>query len=384
MSLIKTTAQDKIGALRRRIRIVQGGTSSSKTFTIIPILIMYAIHNPNSEISIVSESIPHLRRGAIRDFLKIMGWLGNDLSQFNRSTLTYFFKNGSFIEFFSADQSDKLRGARRDVLFVNEANNIDWESYFQMAIRTRKFIYIDYNPTSEFWAHKELIWQDDTDFIILTYKDNEALEPAIVKEIEAAKEKGKTSSYWANWYKVYGLGEVGSLQGVVFQDWKQIDKLPKEAQYLCSGLDFGFTNSYTALIDLYKYDGSIIVDESLYRQGMTNNEIAAECKKDIKRVIYADSAEPKSIEEIRRYGVSIKSTKKGKDSINYGIDILHEQNLKVTSSSVNLIRELRGYVWDADKENVPIKENDHAIDAMRYAAIMKLGNKKNNHYVISG
>jgi len=149
--LRKTTAQYKISRLRKRVRVVQGGSSSSKTFTIIPLLIYYAYNNPNKEISIVSESIPHLRRGAMRDFVKIMGWIGIlNYSNWNKSTLTYYFDNGSFIEFFSADQPDKMRGARRDVLFVNEANNVEWESYHQLSIRTREFIYIDFNPTAEF------------------------------------------------------------------------------------------------------------------------------------------------------------------------------------------------------------------------------------------
>jgi len=165
----KTTAQAKIARLRKRVRIVQGGTSSSKTYSILPLLQTYAANVPRSEISIVSESIPHLRRGAMRDFIKILQETGEYVDAYwNRSTLTYTFANGSFIEFFSADQSDKLRGARRDVLFVNEANNVDWQAYHQMAIRTRKFIYIDYNPSAEFWAHTELQNSEDSDFLILT------------------------------------------------------------------------------------------------------------------------------------------------------------------------------------------------------------------------
>ena len=195
----RTTAQAKIAKLRKRVRIVQGGTSSSKTFSIIPLLITHAMQNPYTEISIVSESIPHLKRGAVKDFVNIMVMTGNFRdSQFNKSDLKYKFLNGSFIEFFSADQPDKLRGARRHVLFVNECNNIDFESYNQLAIRTRDFIYLDYNPTQEFWVHTELIKDSDSDFVILTYKDNEALDKAIVKEIEKAKEKAKTSAYWEN------------------------------------------------------------------------------------------------------------------------------------------------------------------------------------------
>ena len=201
--LQKTTAQTKIAKLRKRIRIVQGGTSSSKTFTILPLLIQYAIKVPNSEISVISESIPHLKRGALKDFLKIMQWTNNFYpANFNKSSLTYRFTNKSYIEFFSADQPDKLRGARRDVLFINECNNVNFESYQQLAIRTKKFIYLDYNPTHEFWVHKELLQDPESEFVILTYKDNEALDPAIVKEIEKARDKAATSNYWANWWKL--------------------------------------------------------------------------------------------------------------------------------------------------------------------------------------
>ena len=204
--LIETTAQKKISKLKKRLRIVQGGTSSSKTFTILPLLIQYAIQKPNSEISVVAESVPHLRRGAVKDFLKIMDWTGNfNHNNFNKSNLIYKFSNGSYIEFFSADMPDKLRGARRDVLFINECNNVSFESYQQLSIRTKNFIYLDYNPTNEFWVHTELKDEPDTDFLILTYKDNEALDKRIVKEIEKNRLKGLTSSYWANWWNVYGL-----------------------------------------------------------------------------------------------------------------------------------------------------------------------------------
>lgn len=173
--LTKTTAQKKIAQLRKRVRIIQGGTSSSKTFTILIFLIQYAIDNPNSEISVVSESIPHIKRGALKDFIKIMRWIGNfNENNFNQSNLTYRFTKGSYIEFFSADQPDKLRGARRDILFINECNNVNFESFQQLNIRTKKFIYLDFNPTSEFWVHKELKDEPDSDFLILTYKDNEA------------------------------------------------------------------------------------------------------------------------------------------------------------------------------------------------------------------
>jgi phage terminase large subunit len=379
MSFQTTTAQSKIARLRKRIRIVQGGTSSSKTFSIIPLLISYAIENPMSEISIVSESIPHLKRGAIKDFQKIM--ILCDLykdSQFNKSDLKYRFKNGSYIEFFSVDQPDKLRGARRDILFVNECNNIDFESYQQLSVRTKKFIYLDYNPTNEFWVHTELMNDKDTDFVVLTYKDNEALDKAIVKEIEKAKEKAKTSSYWENWWNVYGLGQLGSLEGVIFNNWQIIDNIPTEANLLGSGLDFGFSNDPTSQIFVYQWNDKIICDEGIYSTGLLNTDIIRLMKQDKRLPIWADSAEPKSIEEIRRAGFNIKSVEKGKDSIVYGISVLQDKEILVTKSSVNLIKELRSYSWDKDKAgkklNKPIDDFNHAIDALRYFAMMHFKN----------
>jgi len=277
--LTKTTAQKKIAQLRKRVRIIQGGTSSSKTFTILIFLIQYAIDNPNSEISVVSESIPHIKRGALKDFIKIMRWIGNfNESNFNQSNLTYRFTKGSYIEFFSADQPDKLRGARRDILFINECNNVNFESFQQLNIRTKKFIYLDFNPTSEFWVHKELKDEPDSDFLILTYKDNEALDNSIVQQIEKNRLKAETSAYWANWWRVYGLGEIGMLEGVIFSNWKQIDVLPKEAKLIGIGLDFGYTNDPTSAIEIYNYNGTRILNELVYQTGMLNSDITSKTR----------------------------------------------------------------------------------------------------------
>jgi phage terminase large subunit len=386
--LIKTTAQDKIATLNKRVRIVRGGTSASKTFSIIPFLIDFAYKNKGSEISIVSETIPHLRRGAIRDFLKIMDLVGMFQSEnWNKSSLTYTLNNGSFIEFFSADNPSKLRGARRDVLFINECNNVNFESYYQLAIRTRKFIYLDYNPVCEFWVDTELMNDKDSQLITLTYKDNEALDKSIVHEIEKAKERATTSSYWRNWYNVYGLGQIGSLQGVVFDNWKQVEAIPNEAQLLGYGMDFGFTNDPTTLIAVYRYDGKLYVDEVLYRTNMTNNEIGNFLKSNgIVRPneIIADSAEPKSIQELRLQGFNITPASKGPDSIKIGIDILKRNEFLVTQRSTNLIKELRAYVWDTDRDGKltgkPIDHSNHAIDALRYFALNKLNNRPTGKY----
>jgi phage terminase large subunit len=377
--LQKTTAQNKIAQLKKRVRIVRGGTSSSKTFSIIPMLITYAVQKDNTEISIVSESIPHLRRGAIRDFLKIMQMVGMyDPNKWNKSSLTYTFSNNSFIEFFSADQPDKLRGARRDVLFINECNNVDWESYYQLAIRTRKFIYLDYNPVTEFWVDTELVHDADSEMIVLTYKDNEALDLSIVAEIEKAKEKAETSEYWRNWWAVYGLGQIGNLEGVIFSNYQLIDTIPSDARLLGCGVDFGYSVDPTAIVEVYQYNDQRIIKEICYRTGMLNSDIAKVLPKGVP--IYADSAEPKSIEEIRRFGISIKGVTKGKDSINYGIQVMQGQNYMITKDSTNLIKELRGYCWDKGKDGktlpIPVGD-DHIIDAWRYFEMESLGLKKN-------
>jgi phage terminase large subunit len=372
----KTTAIRKILNLKKRVKIIQGGTSAGKTFGIIPVLIDKAAKVEGLEISIVAETIPHLRRGALRDFLKIMKFTGRYFEErFNRSLLRYEFANGSVIEFFSADDSSKLRGARRDILYINECNNITFDAYNELAIRTRKEVYLDFNPANEFWVHTELKDESDSDFLILTYKDNEALDQSIIDQIEKNREKAKTSTYWANWWKVYGEGQLGMLEGVVFSNWKQTNTIPKEAKLIGIGLDFGYTNDPTAIIEIYNYNGQRIVNELAYQTGLLNSDIAKLLPKHV--VVYADSSEPKSIDEIKRHGITIKGVTKGKDSINYGIDVIQRQEYLVTSNSQNLIKELRSYIWDTDKQgkrlNKPIDFNNHAIDAFRYHEMETLG-----------
>ena len=378
--LQRTTAINKILALKKRIKIIQGGTSAGKTFGILPILIDKATKQSGLEISIIAESIPHLRRGALRDFLKIMKWTNRYFDErFNKSHLKYQFANGSFIEFFSADDSSKLRGARRDILYINECNNVNFEAYNELSIRTKREVYLDFNPANEFWVHTELKDESDADFIILTYKDNEGLDDGIVQQIEKNRLKAATSSYWANWWKVYGLGELGQLQGAVFTNYKIIDKIPGDARLLGIGLDFGYTNDPSAIIEVYKHNETRILNEVKYQTGMLNSDIAKVLPKSIP--VYADSAEPKSIADIQRYGITIKGVTKGRDSVNYGIDVMQAQSYLVTSSSTNLIKELRSYCWDVDKAgkrlNKPIDNFNHALDAVRYHEMETLGMNKN-------
>lgn len=367
---VYTTSLRKIRALKKRIHVIQGGTSAGKTFAVLPILIDKAIRIPNREISVVSESIPHLKRGAIRDFKKIMRFTQRwDASCWHDTDKRYTWKNGSYIEFFSPES---ILGARRTDLFVNEANNILFQDYHQLAIRTSDEIWIDYNPSSEFWAHTELIPDPDADFVILNYKDNEALSASIVKEIEKAKDK-TDDPYWANWWRVYGLGEVGTLEGVIFGAFTNIDSFPADCEWVGYGLDFGYSNDPTSLIKVGMKKGEIYLDQKIYKTGLTNSDLISEMR-NIKignYEIVADSADPKSIEELRRAGFNIRGALKGADSIINGIDMMKRYKFNIVSSSLELIKEWRSYSWKRNAatnkfENVPVDTNNHAIDAVRY------------------
>ena len=380
-----TTAIKKLRKLKNRVKVVRGGTSAGKTFGIIPILINRCIKEEGLEISIVAESVPHLRRGAFKDFMKIMMDTNRYKSaNLNKSTLKYTFSNGSYIEFFSADQPDRLRGARRTDLYVNECNNIPFDSYYQLAIRTSGSIWLDYNPSSRFWVDREIIGQPDVDFITLTYKDNEALDQGTIDMIESARDK--TSEYWQNWWKVYGLGQIGSLEGVCVPDWKPID-LPPEARLLCYGMDFGYSNDPTSLVAIYKYNNAYIFDEVIYKKGLLNSDISDLLKTyEVKEIIYADSAEPKSIAELNHYGHNVLPCTKGKDSIVYGLNLMNQNEIYVTNRSKNLINELQNYIWIKDREgnkvNKPIDAFNHAIDAARYGLTSQLENPHRGEYHI--
>lgn len=380
----RTTAQAKIAKLRKRYRVVQGGTSASKTYSILPFLITYCCQVPNLEVSVVSESMPHLKRGCIRDFKKIMNDIGlwNE-SQFNKSDSTYQFKNGSHIEFFSADHPDKLRGARRDILFVNEANNIKWEAFHQLAMRTKRFIYIDFNPSHEFWAHTELQDDPNTDWLTLTYKDNEKTPRHLIDDFKKAEEKAaQGSEYWRNWVNVYIYGRLGTQRDIVFkegEDWEQVATLPATAELKGYGLDFGYTNDPSACIAVFFINGAYYVDEVFYSTGMSNDQIAEKLiANGLDRVAgYADSAEPKSIDQIASAGCFIRPVQKGADSINYGIDLVRQHaKIYVTQRSLNLIKELRAYRFATDKKTGKIlnkpepNQKDHACDALRYWFMM--------------
>lgn len=361
-----TTATEKLLKLRKRIRGVSGGTSASKTISILLWLIDYAQSTKSPElISVVSESFPHLRRGVVRDFQSIMEaqgyWKENS---WNKTEFTYSFETGSKLEFFSADQPDKVRGPRRDVLFINEANNIPYATYDQLEVRTKKVVWLDWNPVQEFWWYTQVAPNNDVDFVTLTYKDNEALDSAIVASIESRKHN-------TQWWKVYGEGQLGEAEGRVYKDWQILDAVPHEARLERYGLDFGYTNDPTALIAIYYYNGGYILDEVIYQRGLSNKQIADVIVTQPTAIVIADSAEPKSIDEIRSYGIAIVPVDKGKDSVNQGIQYVQGQRISVTKRSTSLIKEYRNYLWQTDRDgkvmNVPIDIFNHGLDAVRYA-----------------
>ena len=391
----RTTAINKILELKNRIRVVQGGTNAGKTYAIIPILIDKATKTPRLKITVVAETIPAVKDGAVDIFKNVMldtnrwresGWIANPME--------YTFSNGSKIQFKAFDSDGKAKASgKRDILFLNEANHIPFNIADALMIRSTE-TYIDFNPDEEFWVHTEIIPQPNSDFLLLTYKDNEAVSKQTLEDLyikkskaffnpdlpddELIKSENVKSNYWSNWYKVYGLGMVGSLDGVVFSNWKTIDALPQEARLLGIGLDFGFTNDPSTAVAVYKWNDKRIVKELFYQTGLLNGDIANLLPKDA--IIYADSAEPKSIEEIRRRGLQIYGAGKGRDSISYGIDLMQQQDYLITSDSTNLIKELRGYCWDTDKTgkrlNKPQGGQDHAIDALRYHEMESISTNK--------
>ncbi len=360
---IETTATKKIFALRKRIRFVNGGSSSSKTISILLWLIDYAQSHENELISVVSESLPHLKLGALRDFEKIMrthGYYKDD--SFNATDRVYTFETGSKIEFFSADQPGKAHGPRRDILYINEGNNIDYSIFTQLEIRTKKVIWVDSNPTHEYWMYTEVMPHKDIDSITVTYRDNEGLDKSIVDSLESMQHN-------VNFWRVYGLGQLGVSEAQIYKDWKIIDAVPHEARLERYGLDFGYQDP-SALVAIYSYNGGFVFEEKLYGKGLSNRQITDVLKNLPPALVIADSAEPKSIEEMRGYGINIIGSNKGPGSVNQGIQFVQDQRISVTKDSLNLIREYRNYMWQTDKNgkilNVPEHEFSHLQDACRY------------------
>lgn len=383
--------------------VIRGGQGASKTVSILQ-LIIQSLLSSEKEASVLSSELAKMKRTVIRDYKKICKDWGviSDESDYNKSESKHEYHNGSYLDFLGADVNDVGKGFRRDILYINEADKLDIDTAVQFISRAGLTI-IDYNPDSLFWGDDYI---NDNNFITLTFEDNEYLSESEVKSILEYKKKGFhnpelpeselfkdnniKNSYWANKWKVYGLGKVGSLDGVVFMNWKIIDSIPEDAKYKKSGVDFGYTNDPTTIIDKYEKDSVPIYDEALYQKGLTNSQIAKELQS-FKRIVIADSAEPKSIKEISNYGINIKGAEKGKDSVNFGVQNIQGFDVfYVTKRSVNLIEELTKYTWAKDKTgkslNHPIDAYNHCIDPIRYieeAEVLKPRTKLKSSSVVS-
>ena len=381
MPLQQTTALRKIATLRKPIRVIRGGQGSAKTISILILLINHAAGKPDREILILSAELTKMRLTVIKDFVKVMKIIGiYDESRFLAGTL-YRFPNGSFIKFIGLDKEDVGKGLRSDVAYFNEVNKCDKESYRQVASRAG-IVYSDYNPDAEFFIDEDVIPREDCDFLQLTFKDNELLPDREREEILNYQKLGYNSDgtikngYWANLWQVYGLGNIGNLQGVVFSNWQECDSIPTEAKFIAYGQDFGFTNDPSALVAVYRQGDDLYLDEVIYHTGLINSDLIAKYREhgvQTRHLIIADSAEPKSIEEIRRAGFQIKAANKGSDSVRASIDLLQKFRLHVTKTSINLKKELRAYRWETDVNgkslNEPVDRDNHAIDAIRYVAL---------------
>lgn len=365
----------------------RGGTRSGKTYSVLQFLneLIPQADKAGDITSVCSESLPHLKRGAIRDFEKIIGHSLKDDAHWNATDCIFEYPNGAKLEFFSVDTPARVHGPARKRLFLNECNHIPYETFRQLAVRTTGIIFLDYNPCEVFWAIEQVETRPNCITIHSTYKNNEFLSKEQVDEIEANRND-------ENWWKVYGEGKIGQLEGVIYK-FDTIDELPSgdEASSLkeCYGLDFGFTNDPTAGVRVLADTGRkvLYVDEICYKTRMTNPEIAALLKEQgISPYVevFADCAEPKSIAEIGREGLNIVACDKDapvkSDKLKFQIQWMQGWTIKVTKRSLNLIKELRNYTWSKDKDgnplNVPIDKFNHLLDALRYAVWSKFAQRQ--------
>lgn len=366
----------------KRITIEQGGTRSGKTYNILMwIIFEYSYQHTDKVITICRKTFPSLRASVMRDFMEILRVQDIYIEELHNKSSHEYYLNGNLVEFISLDQPQKIRGRKRNLLFINEANELFFEDWQQLVFRTDGKIILDYNPSDSFhWIYDKVITRDDADFYQTTYKDNKFLDPVIREEIERLRDTDE--DYW----RIYGLGERGSSRATIFQ-FSVADE-PK-GQVVAYGLDFGFTNDPTALIKVYKDGDNLYLEEKLYHTNLTNQDISQKLTElGMTRYdeIWADSAEPKSIEELHRVGWNVKPTAKGADSVMAGIDILKRHKLHIVKGSLNLTKELQNYKWQEDKNgnllNRPIDAFNHLVDAMRYATFNRLSRPNYGRYAI--
>lgn len=361
----------KLYTADKRICVCQGGTSSGKTYTILQVLLLLASTAPKQVITIVGQDIPNLKVGSWRDAKRIVSDCETlrHIYAISDGYLQLRCVNGSVVEFKSYANEQDARSGKRDYLFINEANGIAYEVYWQLAIRTRKRIFIDYNPSARFWVHDKLIGGEDVLLTITDHRHNPFLSPDEHERIEGITDP----ELW----RVYARGLTGRIHGVIYNDITIVDAMPATYKGRWLGLDFGF-NDPTALIDVRLSEGKLWIDEVLYHRNMTNPDIfKVLANNDLLGIqVIADSAEPKSIEELRRLGVRVEPARKGADSVRVGISTLRRYNLCVTRRSANVRKELNNYKWKVDSTgsitNEPVDMFNHSLDAVRYVALNRL------------
>lgn len=367
---------DCINQCTEPVVVNQGGTSSGKTYAILQVLFCLAVENAKLVITIVGQDIPNMKAGVLRDALNIFGGsrvLKASVKSYNKTDRIFEFHNGTIFEFKSYDDAQDAKSGKRDYLFINEANGIAWEIYTELALRTKRQIFIDYNPNSTFWVHDNLIGRPGVELFISDHRHNPFLFQAVRDKIEALK------SIDIELWRVYARGITGKIQGLVLTNWFICEEIPEGAKRLGNGLDFGFTNDETGLIEVFMQNGELWVNELIYETGLTNPAIAKIINdlglQDVETI--ADSSEPKSIMELRSMGVSAIGVVKGPDTIKNGLDILKRYRINVTRKSINLRMELGRYKYKVDRLtgrtlNEPIETFNHLIDPLRYVALTKL------------
>ena len=369
---------------KTRIQVHQGGTRSGKTYSILLSLVEFCYRNPNggAVLTICRKTFPALRASVMRDFFEILKREGiyTEVNH-NKSDATYILE-GNLIELISIDQPQKIRGRKRDVLFINEANELGLEDFRQLLIRTTGKVLLDYNPSDEFhWIYDHVIPREDATFFQSTFRDNPFLESSLVAEIERLQVADP------NYWRIYGLGERGQSRTTILTHWSQTETIDPRFKLVAYGLDFGYTNDPTACVAVYSDGEAFLLDEVLYQNGLSNRQIFQLLESEVgKNTVIADSAEPKSIDELHGYGMNVHPARKGPDSVRAGIQFFHSKPLAVTSRSLNLIKELRNYKWKEDKNgknlNEPVDAFNHAIDAARYAAMFNQSNPNYGRYRI--
>jgi len=367
----------------KKIIIEQGGTRSGKTYNILLwIIFHYCTQNKNKTVTICRKTFPSLRASVMRDFLTILKQYKIYSEELHNKSNSEYRLFNNLVEFISLDQPQKVRGRKRDILFINEANELYFEDWQQLIFRTNGRIIIDYNPSDEYhWIYDKVITRDDSDFYITTYMDNPFLEETIREEIEMLKETD--DQYW----QIYGLGLKGISRATIFK-YHECSQIPDDAKFIAYGADAGYTNDPSTLVSVYQKEHNLYIKEHLYQTMMTTLDIHNKFRETgiTKQQIYFDSAEPRLIDELRRMGWNIRPSLKGKDSVNAGIDLLKRYKINITSSSNNAIQEFRNYKWREDKTgkltNIPEDKNNHIIDAVRYATYSILSRPNFGRYTI--